>query len=47
MHCRFHTAIDDIAANLWDALNVTGSPFLHTAVNSTFSAARPWCTGST
>ncbi|WP_374496805.1 GNAT family N-acetyltransferase [Vogesella indigofera] len=28
MHCRFHTAIDDIAANLWDALNVTGSPFL-------------------
>ena len=28
MHCQFHTSISDIAANLWDALNTNGSPFL-------------------
>jgi hypothetical protein len=29
----------------WQLLG-TRSPFLHTAVNSTFSAARPWCVGT-
>lgn len=31
MRCEFHPAIDHIAANLWDALNVTRSPFLRHA----------------
>ncbi len=29
----------------WQLLG-TSSPFLHTAVNRTFSAARPWCVGT-